>query len=65
MDFFYCLEDFPNYQIFSNSKSFVKKHFPYGKIEKNVRYVLILERIKRIKILSRENNLLEISIFEV
>ena len=34
MDFFYCLEDFPNYQIFSNSKSFVKKHFPYGKIEK-------------------------------
>ena len=34
MDFFYCLEDFPNYQIFSNSKSFVKKHFPNGKIEK-------------------------------
>ena len=34
MDFFYCLEDFPNYQIFSNSKSFVKKHFPEGKIEK-------------------------------
>ena len=34
MEFFYCLEDFPNYQIFSNSKSFVKKHFPYGKIEK-------------------------------
>jgi len=34
MDFFYCLEDFPNYQIFSNSKSFVKKHFPDGKIEK-------------------------------
>ena len=27
-------EDFPNYQIFSNSKSFVKKHFPNGKIEK-------------------------------
>ena len=34
MDFFYCLEDYPNYQIFSNSKSFVKKHFPDGKIEK-------------------------------
>ena len=34
MEFFYCLEDFPNYQIFSNSKSFVKKHFPNGKIEK-------------------------------
>ena len=34
MDFFYCLEDFPNYQIFSNSKSFVKKHFPDSKIEK-------------------------------
>jgi FkbM family methyltransferase len=34
MDFFYCLEDFPNYQIFSNSKSFVKKHFPDGKIQK-------------------------------
>jgi len=34
MDFFYCLEDSPNYQIFSNSKSFVKKHFPDGKIEK-------------------------------
>ena len=34
MDFFYCLEDYPNYQIFSNSKSFVKKHFPNGKIEK-------------------------------
>ena len=34
MDFFYCLEDAPNYQIFSNSKSFVKKHFPNGKIER-------------------------------
>ena len=34
MDFFYCLEDTPNYQIFSNSKSFVKKHFPNGSIEK-------------------------------
>ena len=34
MDFFYCLEDSPNYQIFSNSKHFVKKHFPNGTIEK-------------------------------
>lgn len=34
MNFFYCLEDYPNYQIFSNSESFVKKHFPRGKIEK-------------------------------
>ena len=34
MVFFYCLNDAPNYQIFSNSKSFVKKHFPNGKIEK-------------------------------
>jgi FkbM family methyltransferase len=36
MDFFYCLEDFPNYQIFSNSKSFVQKHFPNGKIKKKI-----------------------------
>ena len=34
MDFFYCLEDAPNYQIFSNSKLFVKKHFPVGTIKK-------------------------------
>lgn len=34
MDFFYCLEDSPDYQIFSNSKAFVKKHFPNGIIEK-------------------------------
>ena len=34
MDFFYCLEDFPNYQIFSNSELFVKKHFPNGTIKK-------------------------------
>ena len=34
MDFFYCLEDAPNYQIFSNSKSFVTKHFPNGEIKK-------------------------------
>ena len=34
MDFFYCLEDAPNYQIFSNSKLFVKKHFPHGTIKK-------------------------------
>ena len=34
IDFFYCLEDSPNFQIFSNSISLVKKHFPKGKIEK-------------------------------
>ena len=34
MGFFYCLEDRPNYQIFSNSKNFVKKHFPSGTIKK-------------------------------
>ena len=33
MNFFYCLEDSPNYQIFSNSKNFVKKHFPHGTIK--------------------------------
>ena len=36
MDFFYCLEDAPNYQIFSNSKSFVTKHFPNGEIKKKL-----------------------------
>ena len=34
MVFFYCLNDAPNYQTFSNSKSFVKKHFPNGEIKK-------------------------------
>ena len=34
MVFFYCLNDAPNYQIFSNSKSFVTKHFPNGQIKK-------------------------------
>lgn len=34
MDFYYSLDDFPDYQVFSNSKDFVKKHFPYGKIKK-------------------------------
>ena len=34
MEFFYCLEDAPNYQIFSSSKSFVQKHFPNGTIKK-------------------------------
>ena len=36
MQFFYCQEDAPNYQIFSNSKSFVKKHFPNGTIKKKI-----------------------------
>jgi len=34
MTFFYSEEDKPNYQIFSNSESFVKKHYPYSKIKK-------------------------------
>ena len=34
MNFYYCIDDFPDYQIFSNSKHFVRKHFPNGKIEK-------------------------------
>ena len=36
MEFFYCLEDAPNYQVFSNSKSFVRKHFPDGIIVKKL-----------------------------
>ena len=36
MVFFYCLNDAPNYQIFSNSKSFVTKHFPNGEIKKKI-----------------------------
>ena len=46
MTFFYSEEDKPNYQIFSNSRLFVKKHFPYGEIKKktvnclNITYVV-------------------------
>ncbi len=36
MTFFYSAEDAPNYQIFSNSKSFVLKHFPKSKINKKI-----------------------------
>ena len=36
MNFFYCLEDAPNHQFFSNSKSFVKKYFPNGVIKKQL-----------------------------
>ena len=36
MAFFYSEKDKPNYQLFSNSKSFVKKYFPYGKIQKKI-----------------------------
>jgi len=47
MDFFYCLEDTPNYQIFSNSKSFVKKHFPNSEIRrKNIKCKKISEFLK-------------------
>jgi FkbM family methyltransferase len=36
MTFYYSEKDKPNYQVFSNSKSFVKKHFPQGKIKKTI-----------------------------
>ena len=36
MTFFYSLNDSPNYQIFSNSKVFVEKHFPKGTIKEKV-----------------------------
>lgn len=58
MSFFYCLEDTPNFQIFSNSKSFVKKHFPKGKIAKKTVYCsklsefLTVNNIKKIDYLS-------------
>ena len=48
MVFFYCLNDAPNYQIFSNSKSFVKKHFPNGEIKKKtVECLRISEFLKK------------------
>lgn len=34
MDFFCCTEDLPNYQIFSNSESFVKNTFQMEKLKK-------------------------------
>ena len=36
MTFYYSEKDKPHYQVFSNSKSFVKKHFPQGKIKKKL-----------------------------
>ena len=36
MSFFYSLSDKPDYQIFSNSKVFVKKHFPKGEIVEKI-----------------------------
>ena len=36
MIFFYSEQDKPNYQIFSNSKLFVRKHYPNGKIKKKI-----------------------------
>lgn len=51
MDFFYSQENFPNYQIYSNSKSFVKKHFPDVKIEKkSVKCLRISEFFNKNKI---------------
>ena len=36
MTFFYSEEDAPNYQIFSNSKSFVLEHFPMSEINQKI-----------------------------
>ena len=36
MTFFYSKEDAPNYQIFSNSKSFVLEHFPMSEINQKI-----------------------------
>lgn len=36
MTFFYSLNDYPNYQIFSNSKLFVEKYFPKETINEKV-----------------------------
>ena len=36
MLFFYSDEDSPNYQIFSNSQTFVLKHFPKSKLKKKM-----------------------------
>ena len=36
MEFFYSERDKPNYQIFSNSKAFVRKHYPHGEIKKKI-----------------------------
>mgnify|MGYP001186999398 CR=1 FL=1 len=58
MTFYYFEKDKPNYQIFSNSKSFVKKHFPQGKIKKkivnclNISNFLKKNKMKRIDYLS-------------
>ena len=58
MTFFYSEEDKPNYQIFSNSKQFVKKHFPYSSIKKkkvnctNISSFLEKNKLKKIDYLS-------------
>ena len=50
MEFFYCLEDAPNYQVFSNSKLFVRKHFPDGIIVKK-----LVDCIKFSEFLKKQN----------
>ena len=58
MTFFYSEEDSPNYQIFSNSKSFVIKHFPKSKIKSlianclNISNFFKKNKIKKIDFLS-------------
>ncbi len=59
MDFFYCLEDSPNYQIFSNSKSFVKKHFPNGTIKKKIVECLKISEFFRL------NNIIDIDYLSI
>ena len=57
MTFYYSEKDKPNYQVFSNSKSFVKKHFPQGKIKKKIiegLFILILKNLN--KKICREKN---------
>tara|TARA_B100001057_G_scaffold183902_1_gene184581 strand:+ start:521 stop:1204 length:684 start_codon:yes stop_codon:yes gene_type:complete len=57
IDFFYSLDDKPFYQIFSNSRKFVKKHFPKSVIRKkkinckNITNFLIENSLKKIEFL--------------
>jgi|TARA_B100001964_G_scaffold161309_1_gene177090 FkbM family methyltransferase len=59
MNFFYCLEDAPNHQFFSNSKSFVKKYFPNGVIKKTTVDCL------RISEFFKKNNILNIDYLSI
>ena len=58
MTFFYSEQDKPNYQIFSNSKKFVKKHFAHSSIKKknvnclNISRFLENNKLKKVNYLS-------------